>query len=244
MQGDCITPEHVFETLEEDLEVRAEWAWSAPGNHALGAGACGAGAGAFLGLGVWPAPCPCAMPQLLLCLARAGGRRQHHTASSTPAHLSPPQAADLVMWIGISFEQSASVEYFRRVRSILASQGRLEAVQQVGASASLGPGQTGQALRCRVAECGTCTHADVEWVWVIAVVGPHARVRLSGYWVSRINVHLQHVSGSIHPPHAAQAIINPSDDAYFNILSSVCNVEELRVMDVRAQVSHPGLMES
>jgi hypothetical protein len=43
----------------------------------------------------------------------------------------PTQAADLVLWIGISFEQSASVEYFRRVRSILASQGRLEQVQQV-----------------------------------------------------------------------------------------------------------------
>eukprot|EP00967_Tisochrysis_lutea_P023907 scaffold27450_cov36-Tisochrysis_lutea.AAC.1 len=32
-----------------------------------------------------------------------------------------------------------------------------------------------------------------------------------------------------------QAIINPSDDAYFNILSSVCNIDELRVMDVRTQ---------
>ena len=36
-----------------------------------------------------------------------------------------------MLWIGISFEQSASVEYFRRVRSLLASQGRLELVQQV-----------------------------------------------------------------------------------------------------------------
>lgn len=43
------------------------------------------------------------------------------------------QAADLVLWVGISFEQSASVEYFRRVRSFLAAQGRLEQVQQVGA---------------------------------------------------------------------------------------------------------------
>jgi len=48
-----------------------------------------------------------------------------------PNTLAGAQAADLVLWIGISFEQSASVEYFRRVRSILASQGRLERVQQV-----------------------------------------------------------------------------------------------------------------
>lgn len=41
------------------------------------------------------------------------------------------QAADLVLWIGISFEQSASVEYFRRVRSFLTAQGRMEHVQQV-----------------------------------------------------------------------------------------------------------------
>jgi hypothetical protein len=34
-----------------------------------------------------------------------------------------------------------------------------------------------------------------------------------------------------------QAIINPSEDALFNIVSSVCNVEELVMMDVRAGVS-------
>jgi hypothetical protein len=33
-----------------------------------------------------------------------------------------------------------------------------------------------------------------------------------------------------------QAIINPSEDALFNIISSVCNVEELEMMDVRAGV--------
>jgi hypothetical protein len=41
------------------------------------------------------------------------------------------QVADCVLWVGISFEQSASVEYFRRVRSILASLGRLHQVTQV-----------------------------------------------------------------------------------------------------------------
>lgn len=34
----------------------------------------------------------------------------------------------------------------------------------------------------------------------------------------------------------AQAILNPSDDALFNIVSSVCNVEELDIMDVRGAV--------
>ncbi|GFH12855.1 deacetylase sirtuin-type domain-containing protein, partial [Haematococcus lacustris] len=87
-QGDCITPEHVFETLEEDLQV-----------------------------------------------------------------------ADCVLWVGISFEQSASVEYFRRVRQVLASQGRLAA--------------------------------------------------------------------------CPQAIINPAEEACFNIVSSVCNVDDLQLLDVR-----------
>ncbi|KAL6760663.1 DHS-like NAD/FAD-binding domain-containing protein, partial [Haematococcus lacustris] len=59
-QGACITPEHVFETLEEDLQV-----------------------------------------------------------------------ADCVLWVGISFEQAASVEYFRQVRQLLASLGRLTACPQV-----------------------------------------------------------------------------------------------------------------
>eukprot|EP00798_Chlamydomonas_sp_ICE-L_P014139 gene14139-20102_t len=85
-QGACITPEHVFEVLEEDLEE-----------------------------------------------------------------------ADLVLWVGISFEQSASVEYFRRVRHILGLNGRL---------------------------------------------------------------------------HIKQAIINPSDDAYFNLMSSCCNTDELELMNV------------
>ncbi|GFH15152.1 deacetylase sirtuin-type domain-containing protein [Haematococcus lacustris] len=93
-QGDCITPEHVFETLEEDLQV-----------------------------------------------------------------------ADCVLWVGISFEQSASVEYFRRVRQVLASQGRLAA--------------------------------------------------------------------------CPQAIINPAEEACFNIVSSVCNVDDLQLLDVRT--THAGL---
>lgn len=59
-QGDCITPEDVFERLEADLEV-----------------------------------------------------------------------ASVVIWIGISFEQSASTEYFRRVRYLLSSMGRLDQVTQV-----------------------------------------------------------------------------------------------------------------
>ncbi|GIL45423.1 hypothetical protein Vafri_2669 [Volvox africanus] len=59
-EGDCITPEHVFDVLEEDLKV-----------------------------------------------------------------------CDMVVWAGISFQQSASVEYFRRVRHMLGTLGRLNAVPQV-----------------------------------------------------------------------------------------------------------------
>eukprot|EP00803_Ostreobium_quekettii_P008684 evm.model.scf_2800.2 EVM.evm.TU.scf_2800.2 scf_2800:12862-16964(-) len=40
------------------------------------------------------------------------------------------QVADIIVWVGISFEQSASVEYFRRVSSLLATMGR-EGVRQV-----------------------------------------------------------------------------------------------------------------
>eukprot|EP00882_Tetradesmus_deserticola_P016963 GHRQ01018148.1.p1 GENE.GHRQ01018148.1~~GHRQ01018148.1.p1 ORF type:complete len:166 (+),score=83.35 GHRQ01018148.1:1040-1537(+) len=40
-------------------------------------------------------------------------------------------AAGAVLWVGISFEQSASTEYFRKVRHLLASNGRLEGVVQV-----------------------------------------------------------------------------------------------------------------
>lgn len=41
------------------------------------------------------------------------------------------QVADLILWVGISFEQSASVEYFKKARHILGSNGRLAAVRQV-----------------------------------------------------------------------------------------------------------------
>lgn len=37
--------------------------------------------------------------------------------------------------------------------------------------------------------------------------------------------------------HVLQAIINPSDDAFFNIVSSVCNSAHLQLMDVRAKVN-------
>lgn len=42
------------------------------------------------------------------------------------------QVCDMVVWAGISFQQSASVEYFRRVRHMLGTLGRLNAVPQVG----------------------------------------------------------------------------------------------------------------
>lgn len=34
-------------------------------------------------------------------------------------------AVDMILWVGISFEQSASVEYFRKVRSMLVEQQRM-----------------------------------------------------------------------------------------------------------------------
>lgn len=40
------------------------------------------------------------------------------------------QAADLILWVGISFEQSASTVYFRRVRQFLAQADRLSFTQQ------------------------------------------------------------------------------------------------------------------
>ena len=40
------------------------------------------------------------------------------------------QAADLILWVGISFEQSASTMYFRRVRQFLAQANRLATTQQ------------------------------------------------------------------------------------------------------------------
>ncbi len=40
------------------------------------------------------------------------------------------QAADLILWVGISFEQSASTMYFRRVRQFLAQADRLATTQQ------------------------------------------------------------------------------------------------------------------
>ena len=46
--------------------------------------------------------------------------------TARPTH---QQVADLLVWVGISFEQSASVEYFRRVRAILSSLGRLDVPQ-------------------------------------------------------------------------------------------------------------------
>jgi len=39
-------------------------------------------------------------------------------------------AADMILWVGISFEQSASTTYFRKVRTFLREQGRAEMVQQ------------------------------------------------------------------------------------------------------------------
>ena len=46
-----------------------------------------------------------------------------------PLLLPLPQGADLILWVGISFEQSASVEYFRRVRHMLGLSGRLDVKQ-------------------------------------------------------------------------------------------------------------------
>ncbi|EFJ51650.1 hypothetical protein VOLCADRAFT_116301 [Volvox carteri f. nagariensis] len=69
-EGDCITPEHVFDVLEEDLK---------------------------------------ALHFIILYF----------------------QVCDMVVWAGISFQQSASVEYFRRVRHMLGTLGRLNAVPQV-----------------------------------------------------------------------------------------------------------------
>ncbi|GMH35657.1 hypothetical protein BSKO_03525 [Bryopsis sp. KO-2023] len=41
------------------------------------------------------------------------------------------EVADMVLWVGISFEQSASVEYFRKVRAMLLAQQRVDSVRQV-----------------------------------------------------------------------------------------------------------------
>jgi hypothetical protein len=39
------------------------------------------------------------------------------------------KTADLVLWVGISFHQSASVEHFRRVRRALQTVGRMDTLQ-------------------------------------------------------------------------------------------------------------------
>eukprot|EP00884_Botryococcus_braunii_P018026 jgi/Botrbrau1/4907/Bobra.118_1s0020.2 len=41
------------------------------------------------------------------------------------------QTADLILWVGVSFEQSASTEYFRQVRRMLQESGRLKLCKQV-----------------------------------------------------------------------------------------------------------------
>lgn len=43
---------------------------------------------------------------------------------------SDMEAADCVLWVGLSFEQSATTSYFRRVRSALSAAGRFAAVPQ------------------------------------------------------------------------------------------------------------------
>ena len=40
------------------------------------------------------------------------------------------KAADLILWVGISFQQSASTAYFRKVRKWLQEAGKLEDVVQ------------------------------------------------------------------------------------------------------------------
>lgn len=87
----------------------------------------------------------------------------------------PLQGADMVLWLGISFQQSASVEYFRRVRSLL---------QANASHSNSGGGASGDAPA--------------------AASGSRGRV--------------------IH-----QAIVNPSDEPYFNLVSSCCNTDDLQV---------------
>ena len=58
------------------------------------------------------------------------------------------QVADMVVWAGISFQQSASVEYFRRVRHMLGTHGRLNNVPQVRARRPLGRWSAGATARC------------------------------------------------------------------------------------------------
>ena len=67
-----------------------------------------------------------------------------HTAATTL-----PQAADLVLWVGISFQQSASVEYFRRVRTLLGGMGRLTDVPQVRGGGWRALGREGAEVRRR-----------------------------------------------------------------------------------------------
>lgn len=81
----------------------------------------------------------------------------------------------MVLWLGISFQQSASVEYFRRVRSLL---------QANASHSNSGGGASGDAPA--------------------AASGSRGRV--------------------IH-----QAIVNPSDEPYFNLVSSCCNTDDLQV---------------
>lgn len=72
---------------------------------------------------------------------------------------SDMEVADMILWVGISFEQSASTEYFRKVRTLLGEAGRSSHVKQV--------------------------------------------------------------------------IINPNDEAVFNVVSSCCNKDSLDLLEVR-----------
>ena len=57
--------------------------------------------------------------------------RAHRPRRGRKERTSRCAGADLVLWLGISFEQSASVEHFRRSRHALAAAGRGDTLQLI-----------------------------------------------------------------------------------------------------------------
>lgn len=104
-------------------------------------------------------------------------------------------AADMILWVGISFEQSASTTYFRKVRTFLREQGRAGAPSHAAAQSSI--------------SCA-CEAEGARFQYFL----PPDRCCML-------------------PEMVQQAILNPSEEAHWNVVSACSNLDGMKVYEVR-----------
>ena len=141
--------------------------------------------------------------------------------------------ADAVLWVGLSFEQSATTGYFRRVRAALKACGRCPGAAEEGIGARDGRGTRGRGRGAGGARGGRGRGRGGR--------GGGSGDGGGGTSSASPNSSPSRSSRSPSPPAikrpplpCLQVIVNPNaDDAAFNLLSSCHNRDGIDVLEVR-----------